>query len=52
VLDQDQERRAAANQLDIIILCENLAGVFDRPGLNYVEAAHVHLESYIVGVLE
>ena len=52
MLDQDQERRAAANQLDILILYENLAGVFDRPRLNYVEASHVHLESRSVGVLE
>src|ERR1041385_4908750 len=52
MLDQNQQRSAAADQLGFLVLCENLAGVLNRPWLDYVEASHFTPRTRSAGVLE
>jgi hypothetical protein len=41
MLDQNQQRGAAADQLDLFVLGENFARVFKRFWFKNIEASHV-----------
>src|SRR5690349_14351214 len=52
MLDQNQQRSAATDQLGFLVLCENLAGVLNRSWLDYIEASHFTPRTRSAGVLE